>query len=347
MDIPRSPAPLADIQLRRRSPIELLPAELVHKIFFQCLEFNFPRASIHIANALSSPIIYTWLIRLAFSSCNRSSRSDDIYASHHFLPLDYFYFNHVERAELQTEILKCHWSTASLLRRCQREYVEHIIKQKRSQFIISPEEDQNILSNLDPYWQNINRLDPTPVGKRGKGDLVIRARSLETDEPCKIAIWFGFGAFQIRDAGPVFQEIDIFRLPCAPPYPAEPCRMPDRLLSLPWTEEKLELLTLLSSDAYIDVGWPPDRSKAVLRKVIEDREFGAFKCLLNLHICGKKYRYPTLWPVSHNHFRVAARHAESDRDPFLQLLFDKRKESVPRDDKSIMALMEKYELTSS
>ncbi|EEQ30287.1 conserved hypothetical protein [Microsporum canis CBS 113480] len=339
MDTPNCPA---GVRLRRRAPIELLPAELVHKIFFQCLEFNFPRASIYIANTLSSPILYTWLIRLAFSSCNRSSRSYNIYASQHFLPLDYFYFNHLERAKLQTEILKCHWLTAPLLRKCQREYVEHVIRQKRPQLVISPDEDQDVLSRLDQYWQNINRFDPTPAGKRGKGDLIIRAHSLENDQPCKIAIWFGFGAFQIRDLNPVFQEIDIFRLPCAPPYPAEPCRMPDRLLAAPWTEDKLELLTLLSSDAYIDEGWPPDRSKAVLRKVIKDRELDAFKCLLNLHICGRQYRYPYPWPVSHNHFRVAARYAESDNDPFLQLLFDKRRDSIPRDDTSIMALMAKY-----
>ncbi|EFQ97230.1 hypothetical protein MGYG_00272 [Nannizzia gypsea CBS 118893] len=335
------------IKLRQRSPIESLPAELVHKIFFQCLEFNFPRASIHIANTLSSSILYTWLIRLAFSSCNRSSRLDNIYGAHHFLPLDFFYFNHLERARIQTEILKCRWFTASLLRKCQREYVEHVIRQKRSHFVISPDENQDILSNLDQYWQKMNRFDPTPVGKRGKGDLVIRAHSLENNQPCKIAIWFGFGAFQIRDLNPVFQEIDIFRLPCAPPYPAEPCRMPDRLLTPPWTEDKLELLTLLSSDAYIDGGWPPDRSKAVLRKVIEDRELDVFRCLLNLHICGKQYRYPYLWPVSHNHFRIAARHAEPTQDPFLQLLFDRRKDSIPREDPAIMALMEKYSGTRS
>ncbi|KAL1997619.1 hypothetical protein VTN02DRAFT_1258 [Thermoascus thermophilus] len=59
----------------RRSRLESLPVELIQKIFLESLELNLPRASIHLARALSDPLIYTWLIRLAGATCRRASWS--------------------------------------------------------------------------------------------------------------------------------------------------------------------------------------------------------------------------------------------------------------------------------
>src|SRR5881394_1529735 len=91
----------------RRAPLEKLPIELIQKIFFECLDINFPRASLHIASALSNEVIYTWLIRLAFSSNNDSSKVG--FFTNTFLPLDYFAIDADQRAALQTEILRCRW----------------------------------------------------------------------------------------------------------------------------------------------------------------------------------------------------------------------------------------------
>nr|KMM71365.1 hypothetical protein CPAG_07672 [Coccidioides posadasii RMSCC 3488] len=230
-----------------RAPIERLPVELIHKIFFLSLEFNFPRASAHIAAALSNEVIYTWLIRVAFSSANPSSSSGVLV--HPFLPAHYFSLDANQKTELQTEILRCQWCTASLMRKCQREYVEHIIRQKCSDLIISPQ-DRARLDNLDPYWETMDRYSNATHGKRGKGDLIVSARHPDTGEHLKVAIWFNFGSVQIRERSPVFHETDLFRLPCC--STTHPCRMPDHLLRSPWTEEKLELLSLLSNEAYID-----------------------------------------------------------------------------------------------
>ncbi|WEW61480.1 hypothetical protein PRK78_006970 [Emydomyces testavorans] len=324
-----------------RAPIEKLPVELLHKIFFQSLEFNLPRASIHLAVALSNEVIYTWLIRLAFSSTNPSSSSGIF--THPFLPMGYFSVDINRRSDLQTEILKCRWCTVSLIRKCQREYVEHVIRQKCKDLIMSAD-DRAQLDNLDPFWQTMDRLNDATHGRRGKGDLIISAKHPQTGTNLKVAIWFNFGAVQIREFSPIFQETDVFRLPCC--SASEPCRMPDRLLRPPWTEEKYELLALLSNEAYIDEDNNFDRSKAVLRELIADRDFETFKRLLALHIRVKVYSYPLRWPVRPNHFRAAARYAQSDRnDPFLALLFSEHRDEIPSTDRSIRALLEKYDRT--
>ncbi|EFW19017.1 conserved hypothetical protein [Coccidioides posadasii str. Silveira] len=324
-----------------RAPIERLPVELIHKIFFLSLEFNFPRASAHIAAALSNEVIYTWLIRVAFSSANPSSSSGVLV--HPFLPAHYFSLDANQKTELQTEILRCQWCTASLMRKCQREYVEHIIRQKCSDLIISPQ-DRARLDNLDPYWETMDRYSNATHGKRGKGDLIVSARHPDTGEHLKVAIWFNFGSVQIRERSPVFHETDLFRLPCC--STTHPCRMPDHLLRSPWTEEKLELLSLLSNEAYIDEDGKFERSKGILRQLVIDRDFETFRRLLELHIRVKIYLYPLRWPVRSNIFRVAARCAQPENihnDPFLRLLFTEHRGEIPQTDHSIWKLVEKFD----
>lgn len=319
--------------------ITKLPVELIQRIFFECLEINFPRASPKIANALSHPLIYTWLIRLAFSSNNESSKYDFFVDS--FLPLRYCLLDTRQRAALQTEILECRWCTLPLMRRCQREYVYHVLRQKCTTLDISPA-DRDQLANLDEFWDSMNRYDTSPSGRRGKGDLVISARDPVTDTSRKIAIWFNFGSVQIREPSPVFHEADVFRLPSC--SFTDPCRVPDKLLCHPWTDDKLELLTLLSTEAYIDENNHFERSKMILRQVIQDRDIKTFTILLCMNIRVRVYGYPLRWPVRPNHFRVAARLAHPDeKDPFLWSLFSMRRDDVPVEDRAIRALMIKYD----
>lgn len=192
----------------------------------------------------------------------------------------------------------------------------------------------------------MNRFDTSPHGRRGRGDLTIPARDPDTGDPLKVAIWFNFGAVQIREHSPVLHDTDIFRLPCRSSL-TESARMPDKLLTAPWTEEKIELLTLFSSEAYVDVDDGFERSKAILRRLIQERDLDTFQRLLSMHMRVKLYGYPLRWPVRPNHFRLAARCAESDDDPFLKLLFQERRDDMPVNDKSIRALWMKYERRNS
>ncbi|KAK2786188.1 hypothetical protein FQN52_007933 [Onygenales sp. PD_12] len=362
----------------RKTPLERLPVEIVQKIFFECLEINLPRASLPIALALSNDVIYTWLIRLAFSSNNESALTD--FFTKPYLPLDYFSLTAPQRATLQTEILKCRWCTLPLMRKCQREHVEHVLRQKCNHLIISPS-DRRKLENLEPYWGNMDRITSKAIGSRGTGDLRVEARIPEpppepqkqqqqqqqtstiatststnpsnasattnttttTNPKRRIAIWFNFGSVQIRPANDlVFEYIDVFRLPYG--GFSDPCRIPDHLLRPPWTPEKLEFLTLLSTEAYIDEDSRYERSKATLRQVITDRDFDTFKHMLTMRIRVKVYGYTLRWPLKQNHFRLAARLAGgSDNDPFLKELFEERREDVPVSDPSIRALMNRYD----
>jgi hypothetical protein len=319
--------PQKPIQLCR---LELLPAELLEKIFFYSLEVNLPRASLHIAQILSKPIIHKWLIRLAFSSSNQSSRND--FFTPEFLPppLDYWALNTTERACLQTEILSCRWSTLSLFRQCQKEYVKHIISKKCANLVFSPE-DQLKLDDIDRFLARPMDFDLAVRGRRGSGDLVLKAKVRDTDSSksfdFRLAFWFHFGAVQVSEPSAVSYELDAFRLPCAPSMD-EPPRMPDKLLQEPWTAEKLEFLTLFAHDAYIDEDNSQVRSRRVLRQLIRDRDYATFEKLLGMNIKFKNYSFPTSWPVKSRHFRAALKHAEGPNDPFVRLLHDQRWSSL-------------------
>src|SRR5215469_10033654 len=130
------------------SKFESLPVEVIQKIFFECLEINLPRASLHIARVLSTRHIYTWLIRLAFCSPNESSRHGFFTSNFLPTPLDFFSLPSSGRARLQTAILECRWSTLELFRECQRDYIKHTVRTKCVHLIFAPDH-QLTLSNLD------------------------------------------------------------------------------------------------------------------------------------------------------------------------------------------------------
>ncbi|GAD91576.1 hypothetical protein NFIA_050320 [Paecilomyces variotii No. 5] len=323
---------------RSRSSLESLPVEIIQKIFLECLEINLPRASLSIARSLSDPLIYAWVLRLAFSSANDSSGHD--FFTPDFLPppLDFFALSPEERGELQTRLLQCRWCTVELMRRCQREYVDHVIRRKCHRLIFSSQ-DQQVLSNLDNYFLQRAQYDRGRNGRRSKGDIVLTAKDPESQRDLKVAIWFNFGAVQIREPSPVFYETDMFRLPaCAVDAPA---RMPDKLLRPPWTGAKLEFLSLLSLEAYIDEDSSCHRSKRVIRQVIHARDFNTFEYLLRMYIRVKNYNYPLRWPARPSHFRAALKYARGPNDPFIKYLVENRWNDLPSHDlRTKNALME-------
>ncbi|PLN83565.1 hypothetical protein BDW42DRAFT_164687 [Aspergillus taichungensis] len=318
---------------RARSPLERLPVEIIQTIFLHNLEFNLPRASFELSQKLSDPVLYSWLIRLAFSSANESASQG--FFTPEFLPppLDFYALSKPARRDLQNAILNCRWCTLPLMRKCQRDYVAHAIRHQCQHLDFSPD-DQLTLRNLDSYFHRPvdHHCDCGVKGRRGKGDLVLRARAPHTGEECRVAIWFHFGAFQMRRPNRIYTEHDLFRLPsCAVDTPA---RLPDKLLRPPWTATRLEFLQLLSMDAYIDEDTSHARSRRVLRQTIRDREFEAFRRLLGLYIRSREYKYPVLWPVSTNHFHVALKYADpgGGPDPFVRLLVEQRWGTVPAGD---------------
>lgn len=103
----------ADIfQSSQLSPLEALPVELIHQIFFYALEANMARASPHLAHALSKPSIYSALILFAYFADEGIGPVD----KQLFLPAQYVPIPLDERIRLQQGILACRWCTLDLFK---------------------------------------------------------------------------------------------------------------------------------------------------------------------------------------------------------------------------------------
>ncbi|THC99603.1 hypothetical protein EYZ11_000870 [Aspergillus tanneri] len=288
-----------------RSRLELLPVEIIQLIFLHSLEFNLPRASPYISRMLSNTVIYTWLIRLAFSSANESSKHGYFTADFLPPPLDFWALSAQERRDLQSDILECGWFTLPLIRKCQREYMEQVVRHKLHDLDFCPD-DLPALDNIGRQYDNLEGCDKGLGGIRGKGDLILRAKDRATKKEERVALWFHYGALLVRPPKKLYDHLDIFQLPwCSVDWPP---RIPDRLLSPPWTETKLEFLRLFSTSAYIDEDSTFPRSKRVLRQVIRDRDLATFEQLVKI---------------------FALKHADERDDPFIKILVDQRWEDIP------------------
>ncbi|KAJ5887689.1 hypothetical protein N7495_007730 [Penicillium taxi] len=317
------------------SRLESLPVEILQLIFLYSLEINLPRASLYLGRVLSNELVYSWLIRLVFSSANPGSR--DGFFTSDFLPpqLDFWALSKEQRQLLQTTLLSCQWCTLSLMQKCQREYIEHTIRRKTAGLIIR-QEDQDKLSNLGPYFEKslIERYDRSEEGNnRGKGDLVISAQLAESPSSrvfFKIAIWFQSGAVHIRTAQDFLSissfadHNDLFRLPCSPAH--TPARIPDKLLRSPWSETQLDFLQLLSSGGfYLDEDeYSRDRSAEITTRLIRKHRVEPLHRLLGMYIRSANCRVPIRWPLQLSDYNLACRYGQGAGDPMVLLMLSER-----------------------
>ncbi|PLB49384.1 hypothetical protein P170DRAFT_509935 [Aspergillus steynii IBT 23096] len=331
------------VPAQARSRLERLPVEIIQEIFLHSLEFNFPRVSRFISGILSNTVIYTWLIRLAFSSTNESSKRGLFTPDFLPAPLDFWALSTEERRDLQTDILGCGWCTLPLIRKCQREYVEQVLRHQLHSLEFCAE-DLPTLADLGRHFENPQEWE-TGGELRGKGDLILRAHDRITHQEERVAIWFHYGAVQVRRPNRLYTHNDIFQLPdCSAVCPP---RMPDKLLCPPWTETKLEFLQLFSTTAYIDEDSSLSRSRRVLRQLIRDRDLATFERVLQMRVLAQDYKYPQHWPVPVIVFRAALKHADERDDPFIKVLVNQCWEEIPDDDLQLKhQLMTKAGLSS-
>lgn len=318
------------------SRLESLPVEIIQLIFLHSLEINLPRASPRLARALSNPLLYTWLIRLVFSSTNPGSREG--FFTPDFLPppLDFWALEWEQRQRLQSTILACRWCTLPLMRRCQREYVEHAIRRKCADLVFS-EEDRVVLGSLDRRFDDLEGCDKGVDGRRGKGDLVLPAQlpdgarrscSVSRSVDRKVAIWFYFGAVQIREPNEVFYENDLFRLPCS--VAIGPGRIPDKVLQEPWSDAQFEFLQLLSSDFYLDEDeHSAERSVEITSRLIRKRRIEPFRRLLRMSFRAANCRVRATWPLRPTHYHLIRRYCGGSADPFAHFILNERWDVIP------------------
>jgi hypothetical protein len=205
--------------------------------------------------------------------------------------------------------------------------VDHAIKRKCADLIFT-EEDQARLSNLDPYFSNLSQCDRAIDGRRGKGDLVIPASHPATSRvDRKVAIWFHFGAVQIREQNDIFFETDLFRLPCS--VVIGPGRIPDKVLRAPWSESQFEFLQLLSTDFYLDDEFSSDRSALITTRLIRRRSIEPFIRLLGMYFRAANCRVPVPWPLQGIHYALVRRYGSGSGDPFVNAVLDERWDEIP------------------
>lgn len=312
--------------------------EILQLIFLHSLEVNLPRASPRLSHALSNQLLYTWLIRLAFSSTNPGSREG--FFTPDFLPppLNFWALSWEERQKLQTSLLACRWCTFPLLRKCQREYVAHAIRRTCAGLVFHTD-DQAVLSNLDPFFDNLETCDWALDGRRGKGDLVIPAQLDEISRTSssrtidrKVAIWFHCGAIQIREPKEIYYENDLFRLPCS--VAIRPGRIPDKVLRLPWSDAQFQFLQLLSADFYLDEDEVnPDRSSEITYRLIRNRKIEPFRRLLRMPFRAANCRVPARWPLLPSHYSLVRRYGSGSGDPFATVILNERWDEIPAEAK--------------
>jgi hypothetical protein len=192
-----------------------------------------------------------------------------------------------------------------------------------------------VLSNLDPRFENLEFCDRAVFGRRGKGDLIIPAQLKDTSRHTvdrKVAIWFHFGALQIRKPNELYHENDIFRLPCS--VSIGPGRIPDKVLRSPWSDAQFEFLQLLSADFYLDEDEArPDRSSEITYRLIRTRKIEPFRRLLSLPVRAGNCRVLARWPLQHSHYSLVRRYGTGPEDPFANVILNERWDDIPIDAK--------------
>lgn len=136
-----------------------------------------------------------------FPSAASSSPTFTFFPRHH-IHLDPGFLSPTERARLQTALLSCRWFRPSLIRQCQRDYIRLVLHRLAGRLVLAKEDRELFLGRrkgrekdkdrndggctddddgeddgdvLDAYFARIDRLSAPPAGRRGHGDLVIRA----------------------------------------------------------------------------------------------------------------------------------------------------------------------------
>ncbi|KAJ5248847.1 hypothetical protein N7468_000298 [Penicillium chermesinum] len=245
---------------------------------------------------------------------------------HHRLltpPLDIWNLSPEQRQSLQTALLECCWCTLSFMRRCQRDYMYHVIRHQRSQLQLRFDPDAEAqLAHLDPFFTGLSHADRP---SNSKGDVIIPSRAPDGSRR-KLALWFHRGAVQIRPPREIFIEDDVFRLPCSSAI--APGRIPNKLLREPWTNDKLEFLELLSADFYLPEA--EGLRENILAKMIRKRQISPFRRLMRMKFRTAECRVPQGWPVPKLIYPLVRKYGDGPGmgDPFALFLLDERWEDI-------------------
>lgn len=347
---------MSNFSEKRLSRIESLPVEIIQKIFLLSLEINLPRASIFIARAVSSPVIYRWFVRVAFSSNTNLGSSRHSFFTRDYLPEEVDFFlalsdhDKQQRVLLQNAILECRWCTLSVIQRCQQDYFLHVVRRTCKNMRFDPR-DYRSLIDICGHFADPDRSEAIVHEMENRGiasfPATVQIPDQNTRKTCmkrelSIHLYTYSGSIEISDRN-AFSARYVFRLPNI--SPTAPARIPDKLLSGPATRSKSEFLCLLSmAGAYLDDDRNHARSRHILQQLIRQRRFDMFQGLLRVRVrCKEDIGCSTAWPLYEEHFHDAIDYSPSKdmRDPFINMLFHDRAHDVPMGDRRLQTFLRK------
>lgn len=267
------------------SHLERLPVELVHQIFFHCLEVNLVHASPYLMRALSENAIYKSLILLAFFDDDRRH----LVERRHFLPASYRVLDVYEKLRLQINILKCRWCNLRLIKECLPSLTRLKIVQewfaeteRKNPHHLSDDSDRVILDRKEvailPDLNDFEALEKHFFASRNEFDVGNNMASANPNFP-RIITW----SYTVVGKHKIRKSISMSTTVLAARH------IPKSLLvGAPWTQEKIDFLQLLrqghrfiQSDFWLDLS-PTHLFKGIANALEENNEL-ALLTLLELH----------------------------------------------------------------
>ncbi|MCJ1423215.1 hypothetical protein MMC29_001097 [Sticta canariensis] len=242
--IRRHPAPLL-------SPLERLPTELLEIVFFQCLNVNLPRASPVLSSTLSSFHVKSQLLFKAFCS-------DQGYGLQHSEELIDILHTKQEVANLQSSILRLRWMTMDFLRQCRPIFLARTLFRQFKYFQFEQWIDGSSAAGLThaAVAKFVHEAYRRAEVGAAKTRLECLSRTSCVSRQQNIAIklglvngvlWLGEATansnFRCRRIEKRWKLINCL----------DECRIPEKLLHGPWTDDKCEFLSVLTlSRATVD-----------------------------------------------------------------------------------------------
>ncbi|KAL6721855.1 hypothetical protein ACLMJK_000960 [Lecanora helva] len=256
------------------SPLESLPTEILEIIFFDCLNVALPQCSLIIGRKLASYHVKSQLTLKVLSSTS---------STHYTYPWAATFPTIRERAEAQTTILRLRWMTWQFLkdlipdfivRTLVRELGERRLRWMGEGPVVSPASEPLIRQHLKDNAYRLDEIDPGEYGlpaywelewqrtRRGPlADALSEHFPYDPDsETIRVGVGLQDGLVTIGGL-PLKNEwmlqidvdhlwpFDRWRILCG----VEGCRIPEKLLHGPWSDEKCSFLEVaIRGNATVD-----------------------------------------------------------------------------------------------
>jgi hypothetical protein len=221
------------------SSFELLPVEIIQKIFFYSLEVNLPRASPALARCLSAESIYRIFLLYSFFDENKEARIPGkpigSTITKAFRPAEYRTLNPHEKIVLQLAVFNCRWCTYARVKACLPKLMKLTVQSVWTDNGVKMEKEERL--RLENF--NYEELDQ---GRATSDDIKpFRGTDERDDQEMTLEIFSTFAVDIIKE-NEVFGDEGCRD---ASFHPVTCFGYPPKLLNEPWTWENIQFFHLI------------------------------------------------------------------------------------------------------